>query len=219
MALSPAMDSALQGLVVTAFCAVKIVLPGGTVRLIDGSGMVTFGSETYTGLDPVYGTLSAIEQINEEIATSAPRARITLMPPDNAAIVALTNPMVQGSAVTIWVGVVDSSTGAVIGTPEAVFVGEIDTSTLISSSGNRSLELDIASVWERLFADSEGARLNGFFHKTVYPSELGFDFVVEAKDDPYWGSDGPRPAATATSSGSGVGFRGLPLAYDSMSIT
>ena len=111
MALSPAMDSALQGLVVTAFCAVKIVLPGGTVRLIDGSGMVTFGSETYTGLDPVYGTLSAIEQINEEIATSAPRARITLMPPDNAAIVALTNPMVQGSAVTIWVGVVDSSTG------------------------------------------------------------------------------------------------------------
>ena len=222
MALSTAMDTALQGLIVTTFCSVKIVLPGGTVRLIDGSGSVTFGSETYLGQDPIYGTLNSIEQIGEEIATSAPRARVTLLPPSNAAIIALASPTAQGSAVTISTGLINQDTGAVIGTPEVLFVGEIDTATLISSAATRSIDLDVSSVWERLFSDAEGARLNSHFHKSVYPGELGFDFVVDAADDPYWGSDGPRPSATTTNSafsggwgGGGGGGLSMNLAYSS----
>jgi hypothetical protein len=198
MALSAAMDTALQGLTVVAFCAVKIVLPGGTVRLIDSAGSVTFGSETYLGRDATYGTLAGIEQLGEEIATAAPRARVTLMPPSNAAITALSAPTAQGSAVTISLGLINEATGAVIGTPETLFVGEIDSAKLLSGTGTRTIELDVASVWERFFSDSEGARLNSHFHKSVYSGELGFDFVVDAADDPYWGSDGPKASATAT---------------------
>jgi len=209
MALSGAMDTALQGLTVVTFCAVKIVLPGGTLRLIDGAGSVTFGSETYLGRDATYGTLAGIEQLGEEVATAAPRARVTLMPPSNAAIIALASPTAQGSAVTIFFGLVTEATGAVIGTPETLFVGEVDSAKLISGPGTRTIELDVASVWERFFSDSEGARLNGHFHKSVYAGELGFDFVVDASDDPYWGSDGPKPAMTSM----GGGFLGAGGRY------
>lgn len=209
MALSVAMDTALAGMVVTTFTSVEIVLPGSTIRLINSAGSVTYSSKTFTGRDSIYGALSYVESVAESASPEAPRVRIGLLPPSNAAIVALAAPAVQGSIVTIQFGLVNEATGAVIGTPETLFAGEVDTAQLVSNTNTRTLELDCVSILERLFTDTEGIHLNGAWHKSVYPGELGMDFVIEALDDPYWGSDGPKPATTTTyQPGGGGGWEG-----------
>jgi hypothetical protein len=202
MALSTAMDAALAGPVVMAFDALRIALPSGqTVRLMTGAGQVSFGGETYLGRDATYGTIASLESASEDIATSAPRYQAVLMPPALSGLLALTAPEAQGSSVSVYFGLVNEATGLVIGSPELVFLGEIDTVKLVAGANSRMVEIDVNSVWERCFADTEGARLNNHFHQTMWPGELGFTFVVDAADDPYWGADGPKPATTSAGGG------------------
>lgn len=200
--LTPALEAALKTVDPMVFGAVAIDLPGRQVNLLDGAGAVTFGGRTYVGRDDTYGVLAAVEPLSEAMGSEAPSLRISLYPASDAAAAALAAPTMQGSRVMLFIGAVNPATGAVIADPELQFLGELDVATITVGANGRQVDYDVVSVFERFFDVDEGARLVPAFHKSIWPGELGFDFVTGVEDKVYWGVEAPVGSVV-----SGSGFR------------
>lgn len=204
MALDPAMDAALRAPFAMLFRAVEIILPGPRpLRLLDGAGEVAFQGQAFAGLDPELGALASAEVDGDGQGREAPEATVSILPPTNAAAAILCSPQAQGSRVMIWDAVLDSVTGLVVPGDDLLFWGEIDVPELIVGEGSRLVNLRCVSVFERFFELEEGARLNGSFHQSIWPGELGFGYVTDVQRALPWGSDAPRPSAVTDVNGGG----------------
>jgi hypothetical protein len=203
MSADPTLVAALGQDGAWMFCAVKFELPGKTLRLLDGSGIVTIGAETYEGSDADFGVISAVDAIGEDGQDEAPEIRFTFFPADTAATVDLVNPAMQGSRVTIMVGVANPATMVAVGTPEVIFLGEVDVATLRLDQGMREIEFTVVSVFERLFAVDEGERATDAAHQAIYAGELGLDQMTGTTEKLYWGTHAP----IVTYGGGGSGAR------------
>jgi hypothetical protein len=189
------------------FGALKIEFPGYTLCLLDGSGRLTFGGNTYVGEDPTFGTIDSIDQISERIGDEAPELRLTLNPPDAVAAAQLASATMQGSRVTIYFGAFDPTTNAPIGTPEVIFLGEIDVPTIEVREGSRTVEFTVVSVFERLFEINEGERASDGWHHSIWPGERGFEHVTGTVKNLYWGAKRPVPQQVGNGWGSLVNIR------------
>lgn len=198
--LAPALDAELKTLTPTIFGAVAIDLPGRQVNLLDGAGQLSFGGRSFFGRDATYGTLAAIDSLSEGLGDEAPAIRVTLFPASDAAAADLAGPTMQGAPVLLWVGAVNRTTGLAIADPLLLFVGDLDVPSLKSGANERSLELEVVSVFERFMAPDEGARLVPAYHKQFWPGELGLDFVTGVEEPVYWGME--PPAGSVVSGGS-----------------
>jgi hypothetical protein len=205
MPLPTAMDTALAGDRVLLFGAVRIELPGYSLRLLDGSGFAVFDGGTFLGIDPVFGTLAAISELTDGAGDEAPAIGITILPPTDTAAATLAAAAMQGSIVTVKVGAMNMATGAVIGDPYLLFVGEIDVPGLASGAEGRTLEYEVVSVLERLFDDDEGARLVDGYHQSIWPGEMAFFDVTGIEQTVYWGQTPPKGSITYGSGGGGGG--------------
>ncbi|EPR14191.1 hypothetical protein M527_29195 [Sphingobium indicum IP26] len=191
--MDPALKSALAQPSVLLFGALKIELPSYTLRLVDGSATVVIGGETYVGQDPTFGTIAEMSELAEEIGDSAPEITVALFPPDVTATATLSHPNMQGGRATLMVGAVDPISGIAIGTPEILFLGEIDVPTIsVDQQGARKVEYTIVSVFERLFEIEEGQRAQNAWHQSIYPGELGLEHMTGTDVNLYWGAKPPR---------------------------
>jgi hypothetical protein len=194
--LTTGMDAGLRVPAPLIFGALKIELPGYTLRLLDGASKLVFGGETYLGKDATYGTIDSIETLSDGVGDEAPALSITLTPGTDAGAAALLSPGVQGSTVQLWLGVLDRATGVPIPDPDLLFYGEVDVPTLKAGKGSRSVALDCVSGFERLFADDEGIRLSDAFHKSLYAGETGLANVTGVTKKIYWGEEGGNSAVS-----------------------
>lgn len=209
--MDPALQNALAQPSVLLFGALRIELPNYTLRLLDGAGTVVIDGETYVGLDPSFGTIAAISELAEEIGDSAPEITVTLNPPNVSATAVLSNSDMQGSVAQLMVGAIDPISGLVIGRPETLFLGEIDVPTIgIDRSGARTLEYSIVSVFERLFEVEEGQRASNGWHQSIWPGELGLEFMTGTDVNLYWGAK-PPAGSTAKSRSASAANRGSSL--------
>jgi hypothetical protein len=205
-----ALVTASTASVLRQFIAVRVELNSGSeINLIDGRGVVTFpvdGSNvTFTGSDPIYGSLATASSIEERVADQAPRFTFTIYPPNETALGSLMQPSQQGSRVRVWWGLVSEDTGAVIGT-EAIWSGRFDTCKANAGPNQLGAEIDTVSAFDRMFVAEEGARLNGVWHKSIWPNETGLDYVYNAQQSIYWGSEAPaKPAVSSGTSGGASG--------------
>ena len=213
MALTAEMVTALAAKEALVFHAVEIVLAAGTVRLLDGAGSLTFSSKTFTGKDATYGMLGGIEPVREEIGLEASRLRLLVLPPSTSAVTTLMAEANQGGAVSIWMGCITRSTGAVVADPELLFTGFYDTAKAVGGRNSLSVEIDVASDWERFFTAEEGARLNTAWHQSIWTGELGLDFVIDSQRDPFWGTKDPAEIASiqGISAAGGTTTTGRPV--------
>jgi hypothetical protein len=194
MPLSPAMETALEGPAALIFLAFEVNLPDGALRLLDGSGEVTFGGHTFKGADDTFGVVGGLEPFNDGVAAEAPSLQVTINAPTNTAAATLAAADAQGSVVHLWLGVLNPLDMSVIGDPYLLFSGELDQGVVRVSKGARSVTLECVSAWERFFEDDEGIRLNDAWHQSVWPGELGLEFVTETQRQLPWGQDSPTPA-------------------------
>lgn len=175
----------------TGLC--KIELPGHTIRLCDG-GKITWGVETFKSRDEEFGTLSSIEAISEGAAEELPPLEMALVPPSTASAADLAQPAMQGSRVQMWLAEYDPATGAVLGTPERKFDGELDQVTL---SLLLELRLTIIAAAARLFELNIGNSLSPAFHKSIWPGETGHDNATGLGRPVAWGVEAPIGTAVA----------------------
>ena len=196
--MDPTLKNALAQPGVHLFGALKIELPSYTLRLVDGSATVVIGGETYVGQDATFGTIAEMSQLTEEIGDSAPEITIALFPPDVTATASLSHPNMQGSRATLMVGAVDPISGIAIGTPEILFLGEIDVPTItLEQNGARKVEYTIVSVFERLFEVEEGQRASNGWMQSIWPGDLGLEHMTGTDVNLYWGAKPPQgPGAT-----------------------
>jgi len=211
MTLDASLDAALQGAAPLVCLLLKMELPGHTIRVVDGGGEVAFDAETYTGEDDIYGVLDNIETLSEQVGTEAPLVRLTFLPASLEALANLTNPANQGSSVSLWFGAVDPATGLIIGEPELLFLGELDTADVEVSEASTVVMFNVASAWERLFDASEGQRFNNAFIQSIYPGAKGAEFVIAIQRDLPWGYDAPRPRVVRDVVSGQTGGSGSPV--------
>jgi len=187
----------------------KIELPGHTVLLTDG-GSTVFDGETYTSYDEVVGSLAAVDTIAEGIGDEIPALDLTFSPPSVAAVSALSSGAVQRSRVWLWLAEYDTTTGAVIGTPELRFIGFVDQPQ--TSFAYRQLTLQITAVpeLEAMFFKDTGNGLSISFHKALYPGELGHDNASGLSIPIAWGVESP-PRGSVYFAG---GFGGVGGSFD-----
>ena len=201
-ALSAGLETALNSDTVIVFGAVRIALPGATLRLLDGSGVVTFGGETFIGEDPSFGVLGGISNLTDGIGDEAPAFEVTIIPPNDTAAGTLAAATMQGATVQLWLGAIDRATGTPLGDPYPFFAGEIDVPVIRSGPQGRAVDYQIVSVMERLFQEDEGAKLSDSFHQSIWPGETAFFDVTGIEQTVYWGQ---APVVATVSVGSGSG--------------
>jgi hypothetical protein len=196
MGLSAGLEDVLEGPFARIFECVEIVLnTGATLRLLAGSGLVTFSSKTFTGADDTYGVLAGLELSGDGVGNESQSLRLVITPPSNSAGAILSQPGQQGSTIAYWFGAVDPLTHAVIDEPYLMFSGELDQPKLRVGKSSRSVTLEFVDALDRFFDEDEGIRLNDSFHESVWPGEKGLEFVTEAANRKVpWMQDAPRPA-------------------------
>lgn len=212
MTLETALNTAINEQSVTLFTAVQIALPDQTINLIDTAGFVTFNVDgspvTFTGSDPIFGTLMGVSAVGSQMGNETPRSTITIQPPTVEAMGHLAGVNVQGSVVRVWEGAVDQSTGAVIGTPHQFWTGLIDIPTAITDATTRMIELDTVSVLARFLQKNEGIRLNLAWQRHHFANAAGLAFNVQATETPKWGAEGVSGTGFGGAVGGGGGTSG-----------
>ena len=196
MALDPVMQAGFAADVIHAFVAVDIQHPVGTIRLLKGAGFLTFGGNTYRGYIDSIGSLGNIGIDDEGSGDEAPEAQIDILPADMTVGGIYGVPSAQGGRVIIWSGLFNPVTGAVVGTPDARYIGEIDTIDWqrgAAGSGEAVLRIGVVSGFDRFFDLDEGARLSDAYHQSIWPGEKGFEYLTTILDNMPWGAEGPRP--------------------------
>lgn len=168
----------------------KIEFPTRTVRLCDG-GFFTFASEVYRAKDDVFGTLESIEALSEGVGDEVPALQLVLAPPGATAPASLVQPGFQNSRVRLWLAQYNPATGAITGTPQILFDGQVDQSTLTVGRGRKELQLSVVSKLERLFQRNIGNSLNPTFHKAIWPGETGEDNATGLSRPVAWGVEAP----------------------------
>ncbi len=199
MALPAAMQAVQDNPVLPIFYALEIDLPATaelaakTLRLLEGSGAVTWGGMTFLGSDGDYGTWIGCEAITEQVATEAPKFTLTMGPLSDAAQQQMGQPIAQGSAVTIYGGYLDATTRQPLGTPETIWKGLLDIGKITLAQNQRYIELDVYCYAELMMQIDDGSKLTSSWHNQFYPNELGFQFVDYVQHTVPWGAQGPRP--------------------------
>lgn len=183
---------------------VKIELTDATLRLCDGA-FVIWGAETFDAEDEVFGTIGSMQPVEEGAGDEIPALRMTFLPKSTAAAADLSQPEWQGCRVRLWIAEVDIDTNAVIGTPDLMFDGQLDSTVLVIGRGTRELEMEIVSAAERMFLINEGNTLSPRFHKLLYPGELGEDNAIGVGVGVAWGTSLPAQTYGPGFSGSGGG--------------
>lgn len=188
---------------------VEMQLPARTVRLCDG-GFVQWGANLFTSSDAAFGTIESVEAIAEGLGDEAPGARLTLLPTSTADAADLFQSNAQGRPIKFWLAEVNRSTGALVGTPELMFWGMIDSMAVKLGKSERKVEVEFVAASERLFLVREGNVLSPRFHQNAWPGEKGFDHCTGNGIQVPWGVSGAPRGSTGYAGGeAGTSYGGL----------
>ena len=169
------------------------------------------------GLDPAFGSFHASDQIREDVSGVAPNTSVTIIPAAGADKAEICGSLIQLSPAKAWFAALTLDTDqhlVVVPDPELMFDGFIDQATVTLDRGRDEIDYQLLSAFDYFFEDTEGQRLNGQFHQSVWPGERGLDNVTGITKKIYWGAQSP-PGANGTSSiyggGGLLGRAGLSL--------
>lgn len=192
--MDTALVAALQAPAPTVCWLVEIALPSGTVRLTD-AGEVVFGGQVFHGEHPTLGVLGSISGLKDGAASTTTRVDVVVLPRSDQAAADLTDPAAQGARVRIWFGAVNPATGALIGTPELKFDGELDKAAF-TVGATWSVTVQCGTQAERQLEPNEDWRLNHPFHSAIWTGETGLTYVTNVAKKIYWRLDSPNGSIT-----------------------
>ena len=169
---------AIDDNVVYPFFAVELLFDGdNTIRMWTGQGTLTIGVDEYIGL----GNLLDISAIEETAELAVKGATLTLSGvPSDLLSLALSEPY-QGRVCNIYFGVMGELAA------NQIFSGYMDQMNISDGGETSTIELMV----ENRLIDLERARVARFtsgYQKSLYPDDLGLDFVEDLQDkDIVWG--------------------------------
>jgi len=209
MTITPQMAAALASPNPFLFGAIKVILPTRTILLLDGSGKLMFGGDTYTGKDSVFGAIGAIDFPEDGFGDQAPAIGISFSPPSASAAAELASPAFQGSVVKCFWGAIDRATGQPIPDPIVFFDGHLDQAELELPRGSpRTVTFECTGFSEPLFEVNEGHLLSDSFHQHIWPGEEGMEHIDGVARQIIWGPGEKVGGGSGYSYGGGGGGGG-----------
>lgn len=191
----PVLTNAMSQPIFGMFIAVRLDLTGAAVgrvvRLLDGAAEITIAGELYSGIDDDFGVIDTVEDISDGSGEQAPELIMTLLPNSASTASIVADPAMQNCPVKVMVGAYDLVTGQPIGTPEVKFLGEIDVPVLNLEKEARKVEISVVSIFERLFETDDAVRASNGYHQSIWPGELGMQFMTGTDKNLYWGAKRP----------------------------
>lgn len=176
--------------------------PAAMIRLCDGGFFNWPARGVFVSRDEEWGTLGSVEPAGESVGDEAPGGRMSLLVPDPDAAIALARADAQGAPISMWLAEADPNTGLLVGSPEPMFNGFVDTITVQLSRGGAEVVIEYVSVAERLFLVREGNVLSDAFHQLAWPGELGFSQCTGSVTAVPWGVNGPPRGSISGGPGS-----------------
>lgn len=156
------------------FMAVDLDFDSGNVRLWNGYGDLTIGSDTYTGA----GTLLAISSIEESNEIKANGVTMTLSGIDSSLLsIALTENYQNRSAIIFIGTIADDQTVSAY----QIFAGRLDTMTM--EDGGETSTITVTA--ENRLIDLERPRVRRFTsedQKSLFAGDKGLDYVNDLQD-------------------------------------
>ncbi len=190
-----------EGITIMIAGLMELETIGRTVRLCDGGLLDWPGRGMFVSIDEEFGTIGSVDAPAESIGDESAGGRLTIDVPTTEAAIDLAQAEMQGKALRFWLAEVDASTGLMIGTPEKMFEGQVDTVSISLGLNERSVVIEYVDAAERLFAIREGNVLTSRFHQTAWPGELGFDHCTGVGLQVPWGVSGPSRGGIGMSFG------------------
>jgi len=181
--ITTVVENALDDAVVEPFFAVELLFDSAPIRLWTGTGDATIDGDSYVGT----GNLLNISSVEETTEIAVRGATITLSGMSSEVIsLALQSPY-QGRVCNIYFGVVDGSTYSNL---TQIFSGYMDEMNIDEGAEFGTIELKV----ENKLIDLERQRTRRYtseYQKSVYPGDLGLDFVESLQDKKVvWGRAG-----------------------------
>ena len=195
--------TALDDDVIYPFFAIELLFDGdNTLRLWTGLGTLTHNSQEWVGT----GTLLNISTVEEASEIAVKGATVTLSGiPSSVISLALSQPY-QGRVCNLYFGMftvnkllqqsddyilMQSGATILLQTDQTsisnIFSGYMDQMNILETPSTSTIEL----VVENRLIDLQRARIARFtsaYQKSIYPSDLGLDFVEDLQDkDISWG--------------------------------
>ena len=183
----------------------EIQLPARTIRLCDG-GVIRWGAIDFASEDPDFGTLGAIDRLEEGVGVEVPALTVTLLPPDPEAAAMIAAPGNQASPARFWLADYNRATNRVVGSPQLLFNGMIDQLRFSVRRTGMEIGATIVSLLERLFELNIGNSLNSAFHQRIWTGETGQDNATGLSRPVAWGVEAPPGYAYSAGSGGGAGI-------------
>jgi len=181
--ITTVVENALDDDVVYPFFAVELIFDSGPLRLWTGVGEATIDGDTYVGT----GNLLNISSIEETTELAVRGATITLSGVPSEVISLALQSAYQGRVCNIYFGMVDGNTYSNL---TQIFSGYMDEMNIEETSETSTIELKV----ENKLIDLERARTRRYtsaYQKSVYPGDLGLDFVESLQDKKVvWGRGG-----------------------------
>ena len=179
----------------------RIDFPDRTVRLCDG-GFITFDSGLFTARDSVLGSIASIDSMSEGASGEIPALDISFNPPGPVAFTALTAGALQRSQVRLWLAEYNVDTNAIVGTPDLLFLGQLDQPSIRYSRSEYAISISCVSQAEWFFELDTGNGLSDTEHQERYPGELCHANGTGLQVSTAWGIAGP-PSSVGGSGGGG----------------
>lgn len=165
--LASVITSNIGNTVINPFFTVDMEFDSGTLHIWTGQGTTTIDSNVYAGV----GSMINISQIGETSEIAAKGMSLSMSGlPDDILSAALTEPY-HGRICTLYMGMMEDPT-----VHSEIFSGYMNQMTIDEDESVSTITLAVESRLIEL-ERPRVRRYTGSYHKTVYPGDLGFDFV------------------------------------------
>lgn len=189
------LKAALEGAGFVTFTAVSFALSGGTIYLSSGVD-VTISGQLYSAYNSTYGSLKDVDVIADGSDGQASRGTVVVSAPSMSAMSTWVANCSQGTAVYIYQGAINPSTGASIGTVETLLRGEIDVPRIAPGLGVFDLTWEVGTEELRLLERNEERKLSDAFHQSCFSGETGLSRTSALTRQIPWRAKDPAASAS-----------------------
>lgn len=166
------------------FIAVDLDFVSGHVRAHDGIGTINFGGFDYLGI----GQFGGIDIAEESISVIAKPVTLTVSGVDSSLVSTAVTEQYQGRTATIYLGLLDLDTQALIDAPEPLWGGCMDVMTVQLGPETGSIKLNCE---HRLRREPRNARYTDADQQLAYSGDRFFDLIGKIQGfKGTWGNKG-----------------------------
>ena len=204
-------DTALAAEVISVVWLTEIVWRTGTARLMSQAGEITFGGQTYVGVDDDWGQVTDWDSVTE---TS--KGQVTDWHPSlyrsTAVLNEVRHPERRQTTCRVWSGVRNVQTGALIDAV-LIFQGDFTTGNTRHAPGNPTVKCRFAGFDETRFASLGGITYSDSMRKQIDATDQGCEYVAFGNVKLPWGDQAQSPRSNYSSYTGGTGGTGLPPGF------